>query len=307
MAQRKYVGEIDADQQRLVTLGELALVKTTAENAESQAAVKPDFDAAETDAAGILNKPDVATLQAKLDTIESGATADQSGAEIVTLVDAVPNTNLLTDAERTKLAGLEEGKFKGRFTAVDFTTALSDLTTANPAPPSGSTAEISDGSTVKTAVWDGTAWVEDNAATTGETAATIKTKYESNPNTNAFTDTLLNKLNGVEASATADQTPAEITAAIGAASDANLLTDAEKAALSNRASVTAIPGDNATTSFTITHGYNDAVVSLSLYEVATSEYVGIKIARAPNATTAVVGPFAVAPAAGAYELHALRG
>lgn len=307
MAERKYVGEIDSDSQRVVTLAELTLVKTTAENAESQAAVKPDFAAAESDAAGVLNKPDIAALQTKLDGIENNATADQTGAEIVLLVDAEPNTNLLTDAERTKLAGLESSLFKGRFTAVDFPTALANLSAANPSPPNGSTAEISDGTSVKTAVWDGTDWVEDPAATTGETAATIKTKYESNANTNVLTDALLAKISGSDSNATDDQTPAEIVTAIGVAADANLVTDAEKAALSNRGNIVAIPGDNATTSFTITHGFNDDVLSHRLFEVAANEYVGIKITRAPNSTTAVVGPFAQAPAAGAYQLHTLRG
>lgn len=44
----------------------------------------------------------------------------------------------------------------------------------------------------------------------GDTAASIKTKYESNANTNAFTDALAAKLAAIEASATADQTATEI-------------------------------------------------------------------------------------------------
>jgi hypothetical protein len=46
------------------------------------------------------------------------------------------------------------------------------------------------------------------------TDAVVKTKYENNANTNAFTDALLAKLNGIEASATADQTGAEIVTLI---------------------------------------------------------------------------------------------
>lgn len=45
------------------------------------------------------------------------------------------------------------------------------------------------------------------------TDAIVKNKYEANANTNALTDTLLTKLNGVEDGATADQTAAEIEAA----------------------------------------------------------------------------------------------
>ena len=45
----------------------------------------------------------------KLDAIESGATADQSDAEIKTAYENNANTNAFTDAEQTKLAGVEAG------------------------------------------------------------------------------------------------------------------------------------------------------------------------------------------------------
>ena len=47
--------------------------------------------------------------------------------------------------------------------------------------------------------------IEDNA-TADQTPAEIKTAYESNPNTNAFTDAEQTKLTGIEPNATADQT-----------------------------------------------------------------------------------------------------
>ena len=59
-----------------------------------------------------------------------------------------------------------------------------------------------------------------------EANSVIKTKYESNANTNAFTDALLSKLNGIEAGATADQTNTEIKTAYEANSDTNAFTDA---------------------------------------------------------------------------------
>ena len=43
----------------------------------------------------------------KLDAIESGATADQTGAEIKSLYEAESDTNAFTDAEKTKLSGIE--------------------------------------------------------------------------------------------------------------------------------------------------------------------------------------------------------
>ena len=45
----------------------------------------------------------------KLSGIETGATADQTGAEIKTLYEAEANTNAFTDAEQAKLAGIETG------------------------------------------------------------------------------------------------------------------------------------------------------------------------------------------------------
>ena len=45
----------------------------------------------------------------KLAGIESGATADQTGAEIKALYEAEDNTNAYTDAEKTKLSGMEIG------------------------------------------------------------------------------------------------------------------------------------------------------------------------------------------------------
>ena len=50
------------------------------------------------------------------------------------------------------------------------------------------------------------------SATADQTDAEIKTAYENNSDTNAFTDALLTKLNGIETAATADQTASEILA-----------------------------------------------------------------------------------------------
>jgi len=58
-------------------------------------------------------------------------------------------------------------------------------------------------------------------------APSIKTAYESNSDTNAFTNALLSKLNAIEANATADQTGAEIKAAYEGEANTNAYTDAE--------------------------------------------------------------------------------
>ena len=56
---------------------------------------------------GTVDGRDVATDGAKLDGIESGATADQTAAEIKTAYESNANTNAFTDADETKLNGIE--------------------------------------------------------------------------------------------------------------------------------------------------------------------------------------------------------
>ena len=79
----------------------------------------------------------------------------------------------------------------------------------------------------------------EEGATADQTDAEIKTAYENNSNTNAFTDAEktklqnldLAKLQGIETGATADQSNAEIKTAYEANSDTNAFTDAEKTKL----------------------------------------------------------------------------
>ena len=82
--------------------------------------------------------------------------------------------------------------------------------------------------------------IEENA-TGDQTNAEIKTAYEANSDTNAFTDAEktklqnldLAKLQGIETGATADQSNAEIKTAYEANSNTNAFTDAEKTKLTN--------------------------------------------------------------------------
>lgn len=67
----------------------------------------------------------------------------------------------------------------------------------------------------------------ESGATADQTAGEIKTSYESNADTNAFTDADHSKLDGIESGATADQTDAEIRTAVENASDSNVFTDAD--------------------------------------------------------------------------------
>ena len=58
---------------------------------------------------GTVDGRDVASDGSKLDGIESGATADQTAAEIRTLVESASNSNVFTDADHSKLNGIESG------------------------------------------------------------------------------------------------------------------------------------------------------------------------------------------------------
>ena len=71
----------------------------------------------------------------------------------------------------------------------------------------------------------------ETGATADLTAAEIKTAYESNSDTNEFSDAEQTKLAGIETGATADQTNAEIKTAYESNADTNAFTDAEKTKL----------------------------------------------------------------------------
>lgn len=68
-------------------------------------------------------------------------------------------------------------------------------------------------------------------ATTDQTNAEIRAAVEAATDSNVFTDADHSKLNAIEASATADQTNAEIRTAVEAATDSNVFTDADHSKL----------------------------------------------------------------------------
>jgi hypothetical protein len=69
------------------------------------------------------------------------------------------------------------------------------------------------------------------SATADQTSAQIKAAVEAATDSNVFTDADHSKLDGIEASATADQTSAQIKAAVEAATDSNVFTDADHSKL----------------------------------------------------------------------------
>ena len=69
--------------------------------------IVPNFGSQNIVTSGTVDGRDVSADGTKLDGIESGATADQTNAEIKTAYEANANTNEFSDAEQTKLANIE--------------------------------------------------------------------------------------------------------------------------------------------------------------------------------------------------------
>ena len=191
----------------------------------------------------------------KLNAIEASATADQTDAEIRAAVEAASDSNVFTDADHSKLNAIEASadvtdatnvtaagalmdsevtnlaEVKA-FDASDYATAAQGTLATNALPKSGGamTGAITTNSTFdgRDVATDGTKLdgIESNA-TADQTNAEIRAAVEAASDSNVFTDADHTKLNGIEASATADQSNAEIRAAVEAASDSNVFTDAD--------------------------------------------------------------------------------
>ena len=168
---------------------------------------------------------DISSDGAKLDTIESNATADQTASEIRTLVGSASDSNVFTDALKTKLDNIEAGA-TGDQTSEEIEDIVGAMLTGNTESGITVTYQDSDG-TIDFVVASQTDQNFTNAdhskldgietgATADQTDSEIKTAYENNSDTNAFTDALLSKLNGIEAGATGDQTSEEIEDIVGA-------------------------------------------------------------------------------------------
>lgn len=101
-----------------------------------------------------------------------------------------------TQAEKDKLAGLESSRFKGQYVS------LAALQAAHPTAGAGDYANVDEGVgfDVQRYVWDTSdnAWVKQLGVSSQLTAAQIKQEYESNPDTNVFTDSEKQKLDSVE-------------------------------------------------------------------------------------------------------------
>lgn len=119
----------------------------------------------------------------------------------------------LTAEERTKLGGLESSKFLGTFLTSEDIPTIGAI--------AGNYADVDAGidSTVERWIYDADSavFVRSKGEIAGETSASIKTKYESNPNTNVFTDAEKAKLEGLsQAVAPSIETATDISSFLAA-------------------------------------------------------------------------------------------
>ena len=179
---------------------------------------------------GNVDGRDVSADGSKLDGIESGATGDQTAAEIRTLVDSATDSNVFTDADHTKLDGIETGA-----DVTDTANVVAALT-------AGTNVTIAADGTISSSYVNtqlSNEQVQDivGAMLTGNTEVGISVTYDDTDGTidfgvasqtdNNFTNALKSKLDGIETGATGDQTAAEIRTLVESASDSNVFTDAD--------------------------------------------------------------------------------
>jgi len=158
---------------------------------------------------GTVDGRDVSADGTKLDGVESGATSDQTAAEIRTLVGSATDSNVFTDADHTKLDAIESGA-TGNQTDAEIKVAYENNSDTN---------AFTDALQTKLNGIEA-------SATADQTAAEIRTLVDSATDSNVFTDADHTKLDAIETSATADQTDAEIKTAYENNSDTNAFTDA---------------------------------------------------------------------------------
>jgi len=138
---------------------------------------------------GTVDGRDVSADGTKLDTLETGSTADQTASQIKAAYEG--EANAFTDAQFTKLSNIETGATADQ-TAAQIKTAYEGEANAFTDTQFTKLGNVEDG------------------ATADQTGAQIKTAYESE--SNAFTDTLFTKLGTVETNADVTDT-ANVTAA----------------------------------------------------------------------------------------------
>ena len=187
----------------------------------------------------------------KLTSIEEGAEVNPTGSEIKTAYEGESNTNAFTDAEKSKLASVDATSYGS---PVQSETALAALTSPQDKERRFVENELSDyffdssANSGDVSPSDGTSGFWRKVAVGGESASSLKTKYESNADTNAFTNTQQTKLAALsETHQSSTTNPHSVTKAQVGLGLAENTADADKeistltqAALDTKASATSL-------------------------------------------------------------------
>lgn len=159
-------------------------------------------------------------LQKKIDGMFAPAT---DPLEMANAIDALENKNIMTDAQKSKLEELKTSKYLGTF--------LTPEEIPLEGAEAGNYADVDSGEPdVDTERWiydaDSLKFVKAISVPASETSESVKEKYESNPDTNAFTDLEKTKLEEIT-----EETSESIKAKYEENPDTNAFTDAEKSKL----------------------------------------------------------------------------
>jgi hypothetical protein len=186
-----------------------------------------------------------------------------------------------SSAEKTKLAGLESSRFKGTFIS------SSALNTAHPSPEEGAYAHVDAGAgqDVEMYIWDNddSSWKVSYSNVTQETAASIKTKYESNPDTNVYDDLTKSKVDSLPASV--ESTSGAQTKANTAESNANTYTDTQISTHNHNGTYEPVLGNPSTDGQVVasTAAGERSWVSIPQPQVTTTDASSIQIWRGTQA------------------------
>ena len=231
---------VDPTADRTITLpdatGTVALddVATTSDNGLMSSSDKTKLDGVESGATGDQTNAEIrAAVEAatdsnvftdadhsKLDGIEAGATGDQTNAEIRAAVEAATDSNVFTDADHTKLNGIEASADVTDATNVTAAGALMDSEVTNLAQVKAF--DSSDYATAAQGTTADAALARSGGTMTGAITFAAGQSFDGR---DVSADG--SKLDGIESGATGDQTNAEIRAAVEAATDSNVFTDAD--------------------------------------------------------------------------------
>tara|TARA_R100001198_G_scaffold12685_5_gene5458 strand:+ start:82 stop:5187 length:5106 start_codon:yes stop_codon:yes gene_type:complete len=252
---------------------------------------------------GTVDGRDVATDGTKLDTIETGATADQTAAEIRTLVEAATDSNVFTDADHTKLNGIETGA-TGDQTNAEIRTAVEAASDSNVFTDADHTKlnGIASGATAYTNT-NVDAHLNTSTASNGEVLSWNGSDYDWTTAAAGYSDSDVDTHLNRSTAATGEVLSWNgsdydwTTAASGGATDINGLSDAKSgagylgmgsAALNNITSGYGITAVGISSQYTVTNGanYNTSLGNNTLYYNTSGEYgVAIGYYALQNQTT----------------------